>query len=77
MLFNYCCVYTARARQRVSATPRAKIELIPISDADHAEILPLPSPHWFIDAGTHVPSPHWLYPRGERLTVLPVVVVIL
>ena len=66
MLFNYC-PHTARARQHASATPRAKIALIPISDADRAESRDLrinPSPHWFIEAGTHVPSPHLLYPRG-------------
>ena len=28
------------------------------------QVLPLPSPHWFIEPDTHVPSPHWLYPRG-------------
>jgi hypothetical protein len=56
---------TTRMRQRASALPRAKIEVLSISDADHAAIAtPLASPHWFIEAGTHVPSPHWLYPRG-------------
>ena len=35
MLFNYC-THTAHACQRAPALPRAKIEVIPISDADRA-----------------------------------------
>ena len=27
------------------------------------QFLPLPSPHWFIEADTHVPSSHWIYPH--------------
>ena len=51
--------------QRASATQRAKIELIPISDADRAESPASPISSLVI--------PTWV---TERLTVLPVVVVI-
>ena len=55
---------TARTRHRASAMPRAKIELLSISDADRAE-----SP---ASAISSLVIPTWVI---ERQNVLPVVVV--
>jgi hypothetical protein len=78
MLFNYC-THTAPARQRAPALPRAKIELVSISDADHAAspaspISSLVYRSRYPRAISSLVIPTWVI---ERQTVLPVVVVIL
>jgi hypothetical protein len=65
-------------RQRVSATPRAKIEVIPISDADCAEtsnspISSLVYRSRYPRAISSLVIPKWVI---ERQTLLPVVMVI-
>ena len=71
LCYSITVTHTARARQRASALPRAKIESVLFLMQIALQVLLLPS-HWFIEAGTHPRAisslviPTWMNERRTR-----------